>query len=139
MHNLVDRLSGGRLSTSNPRGSRVGVLFLTSTGARSGAPRRNALNYLEDGPNLLLIASNAGERSNPGWWHNLRAHPRATVQVGGETRRVRARAATDPEADAAWTRFLASSRQYAEYRRATDRQIPIVVLEPDEGEDAAPA
>ena len=137
MHKLVDRLSGGRLSTSRPSGSRVGVLFLTSTGARSGAPRRNALNYLEDGRNLLLIASNAGERSNPGWWHNLRANPEATIQVGGESRHVRARAPTEAEAGAAWARFMGASRQYAEYRRATDRQIPIVVLEPSEEDRGA--
>jgi deazaflavin-dependent oxidoreductase (nitroreductase family) len=137
MHNLVNRLSGGRLGTSRPRGVRVGVLFLTTTGARSRAARRNALNYLEDGRNLLLIASNAGAPGNPGWWHNLRAHPDATVEIGGRRLRVRARAATDAEAEAAWTRFLASSRQYAEYRGATRRQIPIMVLEPLEGEQQA--
>jgi deazaflavin-dependent oxidoreductase (nitroreductase family) len=134
MHNLVDRLTGGRLSTSRPRGTRVGVLFITTVGRRSGAPRRNALNYLEDGRNLLLVASNAGAPGNPGWWHNLQAYPEATIEIGGQSRRVRARAASPDEAAAGWERFLASSRQYAEYRQATERQIPIVVLEPIDGE-----
>jgi deazaflavin-dependent oxidoreductase (nitroreductase family) len=133
MHNLVHGLSGGRLGTARPRGTRVGVLFLSTVGARSGGRRRNALNYLEDGRNLLLIASNAGAPGNPGWWHNLRANPDATIEIGGHTSRVRARPATGAEAAAAWMRFQASSRQYAAYRRATGREIPIVVLEPNGG------
>jgi deazaflavin-dependent oxidoreductase (nitroreductase family) len=110
------------------------MLFITTTGRHSGTARRNALNYLEDGPDLLVIASNAGARGNPGWWHNLQAHPEATIEIGGRSRRVRARAASPAEAAAGWERFRVSSRQYAEYRKATDRQIPIVVLEPIDGE-----
>jgi F420H(2)-dependent quinone reductase len=137
MHNLVDRLSGGRLTTFRPRGQRVGLLFLTTVGARSGVERRNAVYFLEDGRNLLLVASNAGAQGNPAWWHNLRAHPEAAVQIGGQRRRVRARSPTDAEARAAWTRFAAASGQFEEYRKAVDRKIPIVVLEPMEGEEAA--
>ena len=136
-HNLLDRLLGGRVSTSAPRGTRLGVLFLTTIGRHSGAARRNGLYYLEDGRNMLVMASNAGAPGNPGWWHNLQAHPEATVEIGRMTRPVRARAASPSEEASAWHRFLASSRQYAEYRQGTDRLIPIVVLEPRDDPAAA--
>ena len=88
---------------------------------------------------MLVVGSNAGAQGNPAWWHNLRAHPEAAVEIDGLSRRVRARAATDTEAQAAWTRFAASSAQFEEYRKAVERQIPIVVLEPMEGEDGVSA
>ena len=130
LHNLVHRLSGGRLGTSQPRGTGTGVLFLSTIGRRSGQLRRNALNYLEEGPNLLLIATNAGASSDPSWWLNLKAQPQATVEVGGVSRSVRARRATLREAAAAWPRWTAASAQYEEYRRTSGRDIPIIVLEP---------
>jgi deazaflavin-dependent oxidoreductase (nitroreductase family) len=130
-HGFVDRLSGGRLSTRRPRGNRLGLLYLETLGRRSGRPRRNALYYLERGPNLLVIASNAGASAQPAWWLNLQAWPRATVTIARVTRPVRARVATTDEAADAWRRFTDASRQYEDYRSATHRSIPVVVLEPD--------
>jgi deazaflavin-dependent oxidoreductase (nitroreductase family) len=130
-HGIVDRLSGGRLSTRRPRGNSLGLLYLETLGRRSGRPRRNALYYMEQGPNLLVIASNAGDDAQPAWWLNLQAQPKARVTIAQATRRVRARAATPEEAADAWRRFTAASRQYAAYRSATHRSIAVVVLEPD--------
>ena len=130
LHGLVDRLSGGRLSTAPPRNGKVGVLFLSTMGRRSGAIRRNALNYLERDDDLLLIASNAGAANDPAWWLNLQANPDATVEIGGVAREVRGRLASEQEAEEGWRRFVAASAQYTEYRSATSRQIPIIILEP---------
>lgn len=130
-HGAVDRLSGGRLSTTRPRGDRLGVLYLETTGRRSGRPRRNALYYVESGPNLLVIASNAGSDAQQAWWLNLQARPEASVTIDRAARAVRARAATPEEAAETWRRFTAASRQYEAYRDATRRSIPVVVLEPD--------
>src|SRR5262245_52150920 len=85
LHRALYRWSGGRI------GGRIGklpVLLLTTTGRRSGAPRTVALAYLADGGRFVVIGSNAGEDRDPSWWVNLRANPRATVQVRATTQSI---------------------------------------------------
>lgn len=131
LHKGLRVVSGGHLGTIRPRGTRLGTLFLVSTGRISGQQRRNGLFYVEDGANLVVVASNAGASAYPGWWLNLQATPRAEVELGGGRRRpVRARAATPDEVALLWPRFVAGSSSFEEYRRVADRPIPIVVLEP---------
>lgn len=129
-HKAVDRLTGGRLATRPARRDRLGVLFLLTTGRRSGEPRKNGLNYVEDGANPVVVGSNAGSDQDPSWWKNLQARPEAEVEIGGRRRAVRGRLATAAERADAWGRFVAVSAQYDEYRRATEREIPVVILEP---------
>src|SRR6516165_1100935 len=61
------------------------LLLLTTTGAKSGQRRTTPTMFLRDGDRLLIFASKAGAPSNPAWYHNLRAHPQVTVEVGNET------------------------------------------------------
>ena len=90
----VSRVSGGRVTMPNASRGRLGTLFLRTVGRSSGQPRRNGLYYIEDGANLVVVASNIGDERDPAWWRNLEAHPDAEVEIGSEVRPVRARRAT---------------------------------------------
>ena len=93
VHPKIYRFSGGRLL-----GHMVGmeVLLLTTRGRRSGKERSTCLTSFRDGEAAVVIGSFLGEARDPGWVHNLRAHPEATLQSGNEVRRVRARLAGVP-------------------------------------------
>jgi deazaflavin-dependent oxidoreductase (nitroreductase family) len=126
----LSRVTGGRMALPNGSGGAVRTLFLRTTGRTTGESRRNGLYYVEDGPNLVIVASNAGRDQDPSWWLNLQAHPDAEVEVGTDVRQVHARQATPEEAARLYERFVAGLPQYAEYRRRTTREIPVVILEP---------
>lgn len=139
IHKLLFSLSGGRIGTAPPRGG-VGTLFLLSTGRRSGKVRRNGLYYIEDGANLVVVASNAGENVDPQWWKNLQALPDAEVELGTHRSPVRARAATPEEANGLWPRLYAAYPEFEEYRaRVHGRRIPIVILETSSDKAALPS
>ena len=106
------------------------MLLLDHVGARSGAKRTTPLVYVEDGDDLVLVASKGGNARNPAWFHNLLAHPETTVQVGSARRPVRARVASAQERERLWPRAVAAYSGYAEYQQRTARQIPLVILEP---------
>jgi deazaflavin-dependent oxidoreductase (nitroreductase family) len=127
----VDRVSGGRLGASI-RG--IPSLWLTTVGRTSGTVRTTALYYLDDGPNLVVVASNAGLDIEPGWWRNLRAAPSTTIRIGRQRREVTARVATVEEHDRLWPRLVALNPDYATYQVGTSRQIPVVILESREGD-----
>jgi len=127
VHPWLYRVSGGRLL-----GELVGmkVLLLTTTGAKSGASRTTALTYLEAGGAFVVIGSFLGEPRHPAWVHNLRADPRATVQVGARRIAVTAREARGEERAQLWAQLVALQPDYREYEGRTDREIPVVVLDP---------
>jgi F420H(2)-dependent quinone reductase len=106
------------------------MLLLDHVGARTGTRRTVPLLYVEDGENLVIVASKGGHPRHPAWFHNLRANPETTVQVGSKRRPVRARIATAEERERLWPRVVEAYRGYAEYQRRTGREIPLVVLEP---------
>jgi deazaflavin-dependent oxidoreductase (nitroreductase family) len=130
VHKALDRATGGRFSTSRPSADRVGTLFLRSIGRTSGQERRNGLYYIEDGHNLIVVASNAGAANDPDWWRNLQARPDAVVEVNGRERPVRAREAAPAERARLWPELVRCHRPYAEYARVAHREIPVVILEP---------
>ena len=105
------------------------LLLLHSTGARSGQERVNPVMYLADGPRMYVFASKAGAPDNPDWYHNLRAHPDATVEVGEDTFGVRATEVTGPERDEIYARQAALNPGFAEYEAKTSRVIPVVALD----------
>ncbi len=105
------------------------MLALTTTGRRSGARRSTAIGYLEDGDDIVLVASNAGLDRPPAWWLNLRENPSAEVDLGGERRAVSAREASDEERERLWPRLLEQFEGFESYASYTRREIPIVVLE----------
>ncbi|HEX6934378.1 MAG TPA: nitroreductase family deazaflavin-dependent oxidoreductase [Streptosporangiaceae bacterium] len=106
------------------------LLLLHTTGARTGQVRVNPVMYRPDGDRLVVFASKAGADSNPDWFHNLRAHPRVTVEVGTETRDVVARVADDAERARLWEAQKSEWPGFAGYEQRTERQIPVVILEP---------
>jgi deazaflavin-dependent oxidoreductase (nitroreductase family) len=127
-HTLVYRATGGRIGHSFP--GLPTMLLLDHVGAKTGTKRTSPLLYIRDGENLVLVASKGGYPRNPGWYHNLLANPDTTVQVGSERRAVRARVATPDERARVWPRAVEMYGNYADYQRRTDREIPLVVLEP---------
>jgi deazaflavin-dependent oxidoreductase (nitroreductase family) len=127
---VVSRLTGGRVTLPNGSRGLARTLFLHTVGRKTGQPRRTGLYYLEDGANLVVVASNAGEDADPAWWGNLRASPDAEVELGTERRAVHARRATPDEAGPLYDRFVAALPQYDDYRKRTSRDIAVVILEP---------
>ncbi len=107
----------------------VGILLLHTTGAKSGKPRVNPVAYRRDGDDFVIIASKGGAPTNPDWFHNLRAHPDVTVEVGTEQFDVKARITEDGERERRWTETKGELPQFGEYEQKTDRQIPVIVLE----------
>jgi F420H(2)-dependent quinone reductase len=128
-HKALFRVTGGRMGTQRA-GTGLGTLFLLSTGRTTGAIRRNGLFYIEDGPDLVVVASNAGEDVDPNWWRNLKVKADAWVEIATRRLPVRARAATADEATRLWPRLDAGHAEYAAYRAKGTREIPIVILEP---------
>lgn len=121
------RLTGGRI-LNRFRGGRI--LLLTSKGRRTGQERTWPLLYLDDGDGFVVVGSNGGHDHDPAWCLNLRADSAASVEVEGRKVPVRARFATGTERAGWWDRFVAAYDGYADYERATDREIPVVMLEP---------
>ena len=99
------------------------LLLLHTTGARSGAERVNPLMYRDEGGAIAIFASKAGAPDNPDWFHNVRANPGVSIEVGTETRQLTARIAEGAE------RQKAEWPQFAEYEASTERTIPVVLLE----------
>lgn len=127
-HLALFRASRRRLGT---RFGDVAVLFLHHRGAKSGVERISPLLYVEDGPNLAIIASKGGHVKNPAWYYNLKANPDASVEMRGGTRDVRARIAEGEERERIWKKAASVWPDYDRYaERAPHRRIPVVVLEP---------
>ena len=120
------RANGGRVEAF-PKGD---VLLLHHTGAKSGQDRVNPLAYQTVDGGYAIFASKAGAPDNPDWYHNLKANPRATIEIGTETVPVTARVAGPEERDPIWTRQKQDQPGFAEYEQKTSRQIPVVILEP---------
>jgi deazaflavin-dependent oxidoreductase (nitroreductase family) len=104
------------------------LLLLHHTGARSGTPYVNPLVYLADGDRLVIFASKAGAPQNPAWYHNLKAHPEAQIEVGTETLPVVATEATGEERDRLYSAQSARSAAFIEYEAKTRRIIPVMIL-----------
>ncbi len=106
------------------------MLLLDHVGARSGRRRTTPLVYVRDGDDLVVVASRGGSRRNPAWFHNLRANPDTTVQVGSRRLKVHAEVATAAQRRRLWPRVVDAYGGYAGYQRRTEREIPLVILRP---------
>ena len=135
---VLNRLMAGHVAVYRATGGRIGhtlpglptMLLLDHVGAKSGKLRRSALLYIRDGDDLVIVASKGGYPKNPAWFYNLRANPDTVVQVGSEHRKVRARVATAEERERLWPKVTKSYGGYAGYQERTEREIPLVILEP---------
>ncbi|MGB7589079.1 MAG: nitroreductase family deazaflavin-dependent oxidoreductase [Solirubrobacterales bacterium] len=131
LHVAIYRRSGGRIGGHIPGWPEARIVLVDHTGARSGRKRTSPVMYLEDGDAIVVMASKAGQPTHPAWFHNLKANPDTTIQIGPVVREVRARIATGEERDRLWSKFVAMYPGSEFYRRnAKGRQIPIVVLDP---------
>jgi F420H(2)-dependent quinone reductase len=108
----------------------VPILLLHHRGRKSGQERVTPLMYLDDGDDVVIVASRAGSNQHPAWWLNLRDAGEAEIQVGSERRRVRPRVAEGEERAALWPRLVELYPSYGVYEQRTDRRIPVIVLEP---------
>lgn len=106
------------------------LLLLTTTGAKSGQPRLSPLAYFRIDGKLIIIGSFAGADVNPAWVHNLRAHPSAHIEIGGESSEVAARELPPAERDDLFPKIAALAPAFAEYQAKTSRVIPIFELQP---------
>ena len=131
LHVALYRRSGGRLGGALPGWPDAKVALVDHRGAKTGTARTSPLMYHRDGDTIAVVASKAGQPTNPAWFHNLMANPETTVQIGGDFRPVRARLATEQERERLWPEFEAFYPGYSTFReRAKPRVIPIVLLEP---------
>ena len=127
LHTPLYRMTGGRI------GHRTGGLrhlLLTATGRKSGEKRTCPLTYLQDGDRYVLIASNGGNEKHPVWYLNLKAQPRATIDVGPRRLDVVASTATGEERARLWSAAVRMNPQYSTYEGITPREIPVVILTP---------
>lgn len=104
------------------------LLLLGTTGAKSGEARTHPMMYLDDGDRLYVFASYAGRPENPAWYHNLKANPRVTVEVGPETYEAIATEVTGTERDEIFAEQVRRFAGFGEYQEKTDRTIPVIAL-----------
>lgn len=131
---LVSRLDLALLRATKGRRSfvtKAPTLVLHHVGRKSGQARTSPLLFLDDAPDLVIVASKGGADAHPAWYHNLMAMPTAEVELPGRQRRtVAPRLADDAERAAFWPRLVAMYPDYADYATYTERTIPVIVLEP---------
>jgi proline iminopeptidase len=106
------------------------VLLLTTTGRRSGERRTTPLIYAEDGDRYVIVASKGGAAENPGWYRNLARNPEVELQVRERIIPAHARTVAGEERERLWRKANEVWPHYDEYARKTEREIPVVVLEP---------
>jgi deazaflavin-dependent oxidoreductase (nitroreductase family) len=128
VHRAVFRASNGRLAN---KGMGMPVLELTTVGRKSGKRRTTMLTSpVQEGDSLVLVASYGGDDRHPAWYLNLRDDPDVEITMRGHTRPMRARVASAEEKAELWPRVVGAYRGYAEYQTRTERDIPLVIVEP---------
>jgi deazaflavin-dependent oxidoreductase (nitroreductase family) len=124
-HTFLYRVSGGRFTYSLMG---RGMLLLTTKGRRSGRPYTTPLQYLNDGDDVVIVGSNAGNARHADWWLNLLADPWAEMRIGRETFRANVEEVLGEERERLWQRLVEWYPSYGEYRKRTERRIPVVKL-----------
>ena len=127
-HRGLMKLTGGRVGW---QAGSMPVVELTTTGRKSGQPRTVLLTSpVQEGSTYVVVASRGGDDQHPAWFLNLRDNPDVEVTTRGEKRRMRARVADPAERARLWPLVTADHKNYAGYQKKTDREIPLVLLEP---------
>ena len=129
IHRGLYKLTGGKVGAN--LGGRP-MLLLTTTGRKSGKKRATPLQYMRDGENMVVVASNGGNKNHPAWLYNIKANPEATAQAGKKVTKVRAETANADERARLWPLLLDVYHGYQDYEDETERTIQVVVLTPQE-------
>jgi deazaflavin-dependent oxidoreductase (nitroreductase family) len=122
------RAHDGAVSTGPLAGDPI--LLMTSTGARTGEPRRALLTFTRDGDAYVVAGTASGSPTEPAWLHNIRAHPDVTVEAENRVFRARASRADGADRDRLWERHVDALPKFAAYPDQTGRVIPMVRLAP---------
>jgi deazaflavin-dependent oxidoreductase (nitroreductase family) len=130
VHRAIYNVSRGRLGLYRPKPQGWGTMRLTTVGRKSGKERKAILGYYEDGPNLVTLAMNGWAEPEPAWWLNLQANPDSVVELAGESRLVRGRAATGAERDRLWAGWRDRGDDVDAYSTLRSGPTAVVVLEP---------
>lgn len=128
IHRGLLKISGGRLGWT---AGKMPVFELTTTGRKSGQPRSVMLTSpVQDGDTIVLVASRGGDDHHPAWFLNLRENPEVEVTTKDGTSKMTARIATAEERAELWPKVTGKYKNYAGYQSKTDREIPLVLLDP---------
>jgi deazaflavin-dependent oxidoreductase (nitroreductase family) len=109
------------------------LLLLHDQGAKSGKPYIHPLAYYGDDGRYMIFASKGGAPENPAWYHNLKAHPDTSIEVGSESFDVTATELTGEERERVFRAQAERAPQFAEYEKNTERTIPVIALTPKQG------
>lgn len=123
IYRLTSGKIGGRMFGNN-------VLLLDHVGRKSKQHYTLPLMFFRDQGNYVIAASNGGAAKHPGWYHNLKANPRTTIQVMGDKINAVAEEAAPQERDRLWQHLTTIAPQFKSYETKTTRTIPIFVLRP---------
>jgi F420H(2)-dependent quinone reductase len=125
------RSSGGRGGGKMNGGE---VLLLTATGRKSGKPRTVPLIYIMDSSSYVITASAAGAHRHPGWFFNVRSNPHVTIQVKDKRMKALAEVVGPEKKRILWRQLIQVHPFYEGYQKRTIREIPMVLLHPEEPE-----
>ena len=128
LHRTVYNVSGGRIGGS---GLGMPVVILTTTGRKSGQPRDTMLTApIDEEDRVVVVASWGGDDRHPQWFRNIEANPDVELTLRNKKRKMRAHVASPEERAELWPRITKDHANYAGYQRRTEREIPLVILEP---------
>ena len=128
LHRTVYNVSGGRIGGS---GLGMPVVILTTIGRKSGQPRDTMLTApIDEEDRVVVVASWGGDDRHPQWFRNIEANPDVELTLRNKKRKMRAHVASPEERAELWPRVTRDHANYAAYQRRTEREIPLVVLEP---------
>lgn len=126
---IADMRANGGAVTQGPMAG-MPLLIMTTTGAKSGEPRRAILAYLRDGDDYVVAGSKSGAPTEPAWVRNLVVTPAVTVEAGGTVFAATARVTDEADRNALWTALVAAMPGFAEYPKTANRVIPMIRLTP---------
>jgi len=128
LNTWIYRTSGGKIFGKWLRGAPIGLLVYQ--GRKTGRTLTTPLLYMKDGERIVVVASKGGMSHHPLWYQNLVERPDCEFEIGSKRRGYRARTGSSEEKRAYWPKLVAMYPDYAGYQARTDRDIPVVILEP---------
>lgn len=131
MNNVVYRLSKGRVAGRIPSGAPI--CLLTTVGRQTGRKRTVSLVYLEDGEDIVVVASRGGMSTHPAWYMNVLANPSVVVEVGGARWPALALTASADERARVWPTLVGMYVHFDAYQDRTERPIPVVIISRQHG------